>query len=361
MRDDLYLPPDYLFLDEATAGARIREHLRKQGAALGLWAHLYQRAALVDLATFHGDGVALAARAARRPWPKRVVCASVRFVAENARLLMPPESGVWWVDPEAGCPMSDPIARARLETAIDAIRARRPYDRLLPLVSVTSSLEVKALAGELGGATVGSSNAARLLAWGLGIAERVLWSPDPSLLANVAAKAGLTPDQILAWREDEPPSEAALEHARVICIANPCAILAQFRVADVAAARAASPGATVLVQQDLPGEVVAAADGAGPLATLAELAAARPRHSTVVLGSEIHAVENLAAEIPDRTFKPLATTFCGSMYSITLGGTLHVLDHLDDCAAAPPMAIDERLAEPARSALARMLDIGESA
>lgn len=361
MRDDLYLPADYLFLDEATAGARIREHLRKQGAALGLWAHLYQRSALVDLATFHGDGVALAARAVRRPWPKRLVCASVRYVAENARLLMPPESGVWWVDPEAGCPMSDPVTRGRLEAVIDAVRARRPYDRLLPLVSVTTSLEVKALAGELGGATAGSSNAARLLAWGLASAERVLWCPDPSLLANVAAKAGVAPDQILTWRDDPPPTEEALEHARVVCLASPCSILAQLRAADVTAARAAHPDARVLVQQDAPAEVVASADGSGPLAALAELAAARPRHSEVILGTEIHAIENLASEVPDRVFRPLATTFCGSMYSITLGGVLHVLDHLDDASVAPPLALDERLAEGAREALGRMLEIGETA
>ncbi len=358
MDDDFYLPPEYLFLDDATALGRIREQRRRLGSALGLWVHAYQRAQLVEIADFVGDGVALATRAARRPLPRRLVCASVRYVAENARLLAPASTAVWCPEPTAGCPMSDALCRADLERAAEVLRAERPYDRLLPLVSITSSLEVKAFAGEHGGACVGSSNARALLAWALGHAERVLWVPDTHLLASAARALDVDPSRILQMDPAKPPTEAEIVHARIVIVASPCPVLSQFRAADVEAARRAHPGAQVWVQHDLPAEVVAASDGAGSLAELAELAASTPRHAPVVLGTEIHAIDTLRGQVPDRHFFPLATAFCSSMYSISLAALLSTLDRLEGACAEAPLGLDIALVEPARNALVRMLDIG---
>lgn len=360
MDDDFYLPPEYLFLDDATALARVREHRRRLGSALGLWAHAYQRAQLVEIADFVGDGVALAARAARRPLPRRLVGASVRYVAENARLLAPESTAVWCPEPAAGCPMSDALCRADLERAAEVLRAERPYDRLLPLVSVTSSLEVKAFAGEHGGGCVGSSNARALLAWALGHAERVLWVPDSNLLAHAARGLDVDPSRILELDASRPPNEAEIVHARIVIVPSPCPVLSQFRAADVETARRAHPAARVWVQQDLPAEVVAASDGAGSLAELAELAASTARHTPVVLGTEIHAIDTLRNQVPDRPFFPLATAFCSSMYSISLAALLHTLDRLEGASAAAPLSLEPALVEPARRALERMLEIGKT-
>ncbi len=360
MDDDFYLPPEYLFLDDATALARIREHRRRHGSALALWAHAYQRARLVELADLVGDGVALATRAARRPVPRRIVCASVRYVAENARLLAPASTEVWCPDPGAGCPMSDAVTRADLESAAEALRIERPYDRVVPLVSVTSSLDVKAYAGEHGGACVGSSNARALLAWALGHSERVLWTPDERLLAFAARALEVDPTRILEWNPARRPSEEEIVHARIVVVPSPCPVLGQFRVADVETARRAHPGARVWVQHELPEAVVAASDGSGSIAELAQLAAATPRHTPVVLGTEIHAIDTIRAQVPDRPFFPLATAFCASMYSVGLAAVLLTLDRLEGPDARPALSLDAALAEPARRALERMLEIGKS-
>jgi len=352
MQHDFHLPPEYLFLGDAEARRRIRAHREARGGELQIWAHPYQRGDVAELADFVGDGVALARRAAVGPWPRELVCASVRYVAENARLLAPATTRVLSPDRAPGCPMSDSVPCADLERLESLVREHRPGVSIVPLVSVTMDVECKAWCGELGGSAVGSSNASTLLRWALSQADVVLWAPDAHLATTAARAAGLAGDEILRLGGESEPDEAALARARVVTWNGRCPILSQLQTPQVAALRAAIPGVRVWAQHDLAPAVVAAADAAGSLDDVEAWLATEPAGGTLAVASEIHAVERLAARHPDRRVVPLAVAFCASMYELSVAGLLHTLDRL---ATAAEVEIDARLENPARAALERML------
>lgn len=353
MHDDFFLPADYLFLDEEEAHARIQAHRARLGGELAIWAHWYQRASVRGIADLVGDGVALAKAAARGSSVRFLLACTVRYVAENARLLLPPATRVAIPDLEAGCPMATTLPLRDLDATLAALRETRPRARVTPLASVAADVEVKARCGELGGATLGASNAARVLRWALARSDVAVLHGDRPLALAAARELGLAPEELVVWRAERPSPAAEIARARLLVNESRCPVHAQVRPEDVAAVRREHPGTHVLVQRELAPEVVAEADFAGSIAELASAAARLPPGGRIAIGSETHAVEAIASALPGHAVVPLAPTFCATMYMVHPANVLYALDRLGE---RGEITIDPALAEPARIALLRMLE-----
>ncbi len=304
--------------ETSTADGLIEEirALKAQRNAVIL-AHNYERAEVQDIADFTGDSLELARKATQVEADVIVFC-GVYFMAETAAILNPSKT-VLIPDVTAGCPMADMITGDQLR----ALKAKHPG--ALAVCYVNSTAEVKAECD----ICVTSGNAERVMA-SLPKGREVLFVPDQHLGGYIAEKRGET---YVLW-PGYCPTHARLTAARI------------------AAAKAAHPGAPVLVHPECAKDVRDAADAClstGGMCAYARNSAAKE----IVVGTEIGILHRLRTENPDKTFYPVDdATICPNMKKVTL-------DKVRDCLRdmSPSVTVPEDIAVRARRAIDAMLAV----
>jgi quinolinate synthase len=280
-------------------------------------AHNYTRAEVQEIADFTGDSLELARRATDVDAEVIVFC-GVYFMAETAAILNPGKT-VLIPDASAGCAMADMITGAQLR----ALKAAHPG--ALAVCYVNSTAEVKAECD----ICVTSGNAERVMA-SLPAGREILFVPDQHLGGHIAGKRG---DTYVLWP-------------------GYCPVHAQLAAAQLAAARAAHPGAPVLVHPECPADVRAAADAC--LSTGGMCAYARTSTATeFIVGTEVGILHRLRTENPGKTFWPVDTTLvCAEMKKATL-------ENVRDClrACALRVRVEPDTAARARRAIEAMLAV----
>src|SRR5580693_5792273 len=197
--------------------AEIRELARTRDAVI--LAHNYQLPEVQEVADFVGDSLALSQQAARTEAATIAFC-GVHFMAETASILSPTKT-VLIPDPDAGCSLSDSITAAQLADW----KAEHP-DAIV-VMYVNTSAEVKALTDYC----CASSNAvavARHIYATHGEDTEILFGPDMFLGAYVERELGR---RMHVWDGE-------------------CHVHAGIRPADIAAMRAAHPGADFLIHPE---------------------------------------------------------------------------------------------------------------
>ena len=334
---------------------RIQAVRDAQGTQLLILTHHYQRMEIADLGDFTGDSFELARIAADRPDARVIVFCGVHFMAEAARLLAAPDQRVFMPDPQAGCPMADMIDRRDLEAAWARIHRVVGSEIVVPITYMNSSAETKAFCGERGGLVCTSSNAERSFRWALGQGDRVLFVPDEFLGRNSAAAVGVPEEAVAVYdphTENGGLSDAEIRRAKVIVWKGFCHVHTWFTPAHVDAARAAHPGARVVVHPECPPPVVQAADAAGSTRFIVDFVRDAGPGAVVVVGTEINLVKRLARDFPDRTVLPLDLSLCPNMSRTTLEKLARVLETF------PPtheVLLPPEVVTHARVALQRML------
>ena len=280
-------------------------------------AHNYERAEVQDIADFTGDSLELARKATQVQADVIVFC-GVYFMAETAAILNP-EKTVLIPDASAGCPMADMITGEQLR----ALKAEHPG--ALAVCYVNSTAEVKAECD----ICVTSGNAERVMAT-LPKGREVLFVPDRHLGGYIAGKRGET---YVLW-PGYCPTHARLTAGRI------------------AAARAAHPGAPVLVHPECAKDVRDAADAC--LSTGGMCAYARTSDAKeIVVGTEVGILHRLRMENPEKTFHPVdEATLCPNMKKVTL-------EKVRDCMRnmSPRVTVPEEIAVRARRAIDAMLAV----
>jgi len=245
-------------------------------------AHNYERGEVQDVADFTGDSLELARKAATVDADVIVFC-GVYFMAETAAILNPDKT-VLIPDPTAGCPMADMITGAQLRE----LKAKHPG--AAAVCYVNSTAEVKAECD----ICVTSGNAEKVMSRFPNDRE-ILFVPDQHLGSHIADKLGV---KYVLWPGYCPT------HAR----------LTAKQIAD---ARAAHPGATVMVHPECPREVRNAADQC--LSTGGMCAYARnSSEKEFIVGTELGILHRLQNENPNKTFHPAAQLTCPNMKKTTL-------------------------------------------
>lgn len=301
--------------DNEALAAEIRALARERDAVI--LAHNYQRGEIQDVADFTGDSLGLSREAAATS-ASTIVFAGVHFMAETAKLLSPDKT-VLIPEPRAGCPMADMVTGAQLE----AWRAEHPG---VPVVTyVNSSAEVKAFSD----VCVTSANAVNVVK-ALG-AERILFAPDRNLGSWVARS--LPEVEVVLWEGWCPTHD-------------------EVTVEQVEAARAAHPGAPVVVHPECRPEVVDLADAVLSTSQMLAFAAENPAAEFVIV-TESGLVHALSKAAPGKVFHELSPRMlCPNMKLTTLTKVRDALLY-----GQHAVEVEPDIAKRARTAVERMVSI----
>ena len=278
-------------------------------------AHNYQTPEIFHcVADIVGDSLALA-REAMKVDAGVIVLAGVHFMAETAKLLNPAKR-VLIPDLGAGCSLAASI------TAADVRLLRQRYPGVPVVTYVNTSAAVKAESD----VCCISGNAKKIVE-SLGV-PKVIMLPDEYLAQNIAAETGV---EIVTW-------------------AGHCEVHERFTAQDIRQLRAGHPGIVVLAHPECPPEVVGESDFTGSTAAIIDYVDAK-RPARVVLVTECSMSDNVAVQHPEVEFiRPC--NLCPHMKQITLPKIRRTLETMQH-----EVTIDPAVAQPARRAVERMLEI----
>jgi quinolinate synthase len=154
-------------------------------------------------------------------------------------------------------------------------------------------------------------------------------------------------------------SDVDVKDATFLLWKGHCSVHQRFTVDQVAAFRAEHPDGVVVVHPECAHAVVEVADQVGSTDFIIKAVAAAPAGSVLAVGTEIHLVQRLAAEHPDRTVVSLDPLVCpcSTMFRIDAAHLAWVLEGLVAGEVRNRITVDPSTAEWSRVALQRMLDI----
>ncbi|GAB4234746.1 MAG: quinolinate synthase NadA [Acidobacteriota bacterium] len=297
--------------------AAILELKRERNAVI--LAHNYQTPEIFHgVADYRGDSLGLAREAAKTDAAVIVLC-GVHFMAETAKLLNP-EKTVLIPDLEAGCSLASSI------TAADVRLLRERYPDAPVVTYVNTTAEVKAESD----ICCTSANAVEVVE-SLG-ARRVIFLPDEFLGKHVASQTNV---EVILWH-------------------GHCEVHEQFTPEEIREFRERIPGLRVLAHPECPPAVLREADYVGSTTGMIRyVGEAKP--AKVLLVTECSMSDNVAVEFPYLEFvRPC--NLCPHMKKITLP---KIYESLRDMKYE--ITIAPEVAERARRAVERMLEIGRSA
>jgi quinolinate synthase len=262
-----------------------------------------------------GDSLQLA-MAAQNVSARVIVQGGVHFMAETSKVLNPSKT-VLMPDMEAGCSLASSI------TAEGVAEMRRRYPGAPVVAYVNTSAEVKAAAD----VCCTSSNAAaivRRLA-----ADTVIMLPDKYLAQNVARQV---PEKRVVWWDGS------------------CIVHEQFTAADLRAFRGDHPDVRIIAHPECPPDVVDEADFTGSTAAIIDYVG-RESPTEALLVTECSMASNISDAHPEVNFVG-PCTMCPFMKMITLEKILWSLHTM-----TTPVEVPAHLAEGARAAVQRMIDL----
>jgi len=271
-------------------------------------AHNYQPGDVQDIADFTGDSLELARKATDIQADVIVFC-GVHFMAETAAILNPGKK-VLLPAADAGCPMADMITGDQLRS----LKAQHPQAKVLCYVNSTAEIKAES------DCCVTSANAIAV-ARTFSPEQEIIFVPDRHLGSFTAEKLGRT---FILWPGFCPTHARMTEN-------------------HVRAARAAHPGAPVLVHPECPKPVRDAADAVLSTGGMCRHVLGRPEPAFII-GTETGILHRLQHENPDKAFYPLLEeAVCPNMKKITLEKVLWSLRDVQTVITVPePIALRAR-------------------
>ncbi len=246
-------------------------------------AHAYQTQDILEVADFIGDSFGLSQQAQTVPQQNLLMC-GVRFMAETAKILSP-DKKVILSHPDAGCPMAEQLTVEELKE----IKTRYPNAAVVAYINTTSELKTEC---DVCVTSASALNIVKNLP-----NEEILFIPDCNLGS---------------WIEKQVPEK------KFHFIKGGCPVHMRITPEDVAKARAAHPGAPVLVHPECKKEVTALADYAGSTTGIMKFAA-NSECKEFIIGTDTSIVQHLQFEHPDKKFYALSKDcICHDMKLTTL-------------------------------------------
>jgi quinolinate synthase len=288
--------------------------LKKEKNAIIL-AHNYQTPEIFHcIADVVGDSLQLAREAAHVTGDIIVQC-GVHFMAETAKL-MNPNKKVLIPDMDAGCSLAESI------TAADVRALRQAYPGVPIVTYVNTSAEVKAESD----VCCTSSNAKRIVE-ALNV-PRVLCIPDEYLAQNIANQTNV---EVISWK-------------------GRCEVHERFTAEELRDFRQSHPGLKIIAHPECAPDVLSEADFSGSTAAMINWVSDM-QPDAVLMVTECSMSDNVAVENPNVRFvRPC--NLCPHMKRITLPKVLEALVN-----EQVEITIDPSIAEKARAAVERMIDL----
>ena len=332
------------------------------GDRLFILGHHYQRDEVIRWADARGDSYRLSVLAQERPQADTIVFCGVHFMAESADVLTADHQTVILPDLNAGCSMADMADIDSVEEAWDGLAAVVDIERLVPITYMNSSAALKAFVGRKGGAVCTSSNARAVIQWALARGDRLLFFPDQHLGRNTAYQLGFGAEDMHVWDprlELGGLEEREVKESTFLLWKGHCSVHQRFRPEHVHAARAEHPDVIVVAHPECAHETEELADEVGSTDYIIKTVEAAPAGAVLAVATEIHLVQRLAAEHPDKTVFSLDPLICpcSTMFRIDAAHLAWCLDRLVAGEVVNRITVDAETAEWARVALERMLAI----
>ena len=326
--------------------------------------HHYQRDEVMAWADARGDSYRLSVLAQQRSEAEFIVFCGVHFMAESADVLTADHQQVILPDLNAGCSMADMADIDEVEQAWEELAAVIDVSELVPITYMNSSAALKAFVGEHGGAVCTSTNARAVLEWAFDRGRKVLFFPDQHLGRNTGMAMGYTADDMRVWNprfELGGLTEADCKEATFLLWKGHCSVHQRFRPEHVDAFRAEHPDGIVVVHPECAHDTCAMADQVGSTDFIIRAVEAAPAGSVIGVGTEIHLVNRLNNETPDKTVVSLDPLVCpcSTMFRIDAPHLAWVLENLVEGRVVNRITVDPATTEWSRVALQRMLDITE--
>ncbi len=357
------LPEPYRSLTPSERAQRIATARDRLGDSTIILGHNYQHHEIYEVADITGDSFKLSRQAAQAEAENIIFC-GVTFMAETADILTDGQRNVLIPSREAACPMAGMAEMVQVRKAWDHITKVIPPDELVPITYMNSYADLKAFTGKMDGAICTSSSADPIFQWALDRGKRILFLPDKHLGHNTAYNLGLGDDDMVRWNpwagETGGTTREALEASKVILWEGMCQVHDRFRVDHVDELRRLHPDVQIIVHPECPREVVAAADASGSTQQIIQFVEAAEPGSTIAIGTEIHLVEHLEREHPDKTIIQLcgeACLDCNAMRQIDPNYLTWILEELVKGTVINRVHVDADDRRWAKVALDRMLEL----
>ena len=150
-----------------------------------------------------------------------------------------------------------------------------------------------------------------------------------------------------------------LRNAKVILWKGHCSVHQRFLPEHVEKVRANYPGIQVIVHPECRWEVCQKADGIGSTDHLIKMVEQAPAGASFAIGTEIHLVNRLAKENPDKRVITLDDSgcLCTTMFRISPQHLCWALENLVDGNIVNQIKVTESVKMWARAALDRMLEV----
>jgi quinolinate synthase len=345
--------------------ARITAAKRTLGQECIILGHHYQRDEVIRFSDFQGDSYKLSQEAAKASGRYIVFC-GVHFMAESADILARREQTVILPDLNAGCSMADMAEISQVEDCWEQLVSlgvtAEEGKGMTPITYINSSAAIKAFCGERGGAVCTSANAGSALRWGFARNPRILFLPDQHLGRNTGFALGIPLNEMVVWDPYMPmggQTAERLRSAKIILWKGHCSVHQRFLPEHVDHVRVAHPGIRVIVHPECRWEVCQKADDVGSTEKLIRLVREAPAGTCFAIGTELHLVNRLAKQYPE---KPIITLddsgcLCTTMYRISPQHLCWALESLVDGNVVNRISVNEKAKHWARAALDRMLEI----
>jgi quinolinate synthase len=361
------LPERYIEASEEELAERIAAAKATLGDRLFILGHHYQRDEVMRWADARGDSFRLSVLAKERPQADYIVFCGVHFMAEAADILTGDHQQVVLPDLNAGCSMADMADIDSVEEAWESLAEVTDIDRVVPITYMNSAANLKAFVGRHGGAVCTSTNARAVLEWALERpdgprAAQVLFFPDQHLGRNTGHQMGFTEADMAVWNPRQDLGgldEVAVKSSTFLLWKGHCSVHQRFQPAHIEAFRAEHPDGIVVAHPECSHEVCSMADQVGSTDFIIRAVEAAPAGSVIGVGTEIHLVQRLDAEAPDKTVVSLDPLVCpcSTMFRIDAPHLAWTLESLVEGRVPNRITVDPDTAHWARVALERMLEI----
>ncbi|GAC1315262.1 MAG: quinolinate synthase NadA [Acidimicrobiales bacterium] len=349
------------------SGSELAERIAVAKASLGdrlmILGHHYQRDEVMRWADRRGDSFALSRLAAENTTAEYIVFCGVHFMAESADILTGSHQKVILPDLNAGCSMADMADIDSVEEAWEIIASATDIERVVPITYMNSSAALKAFVGLKGGSVCTSTNAKAVISWALDRGDQLLFFPDEHLGRNTGYGLGYDESDMRVWnpkKEMGGLEDRDIKESTFLLWKGHCSVHQRFRPAHITAFRAEHRDGTVIVHPECAHDTVILADQVGSTDYIINAVESAPPGAVIGVGTEIHLVQRLAAEHPDRVVVSLDPLICpcSTMFRIDAPHLAWILDSLRDGEVLNQIEVDETTSAAARVALERMLSIG---
>ncbi len=354
----------YVSLNDDDCEQRITRAKAALGDRVVILGHHYQRDEVFKHADFSGDSLKLSRQAANSNAEYIVFC-GVHFMAEVADIISRPEQVSILPDLSAGCAMADMADLEQVERAWKELSTVVDADEVItPVTYINSAADLKSFCGRHGGIVCTSTNAQSILEWSFARREKVLFFPDQHLGRNTGFKMDIPLEDMVVWDYDQSMgglSTDEIKNAKIILWKGFCSVHQMFKPEQIENFRRDVPDGKVISHPESSFEVCQQSDYVGSTEYIIKTIEASEPGSRWLVGTELNLVNRLHQTLQKDNksvqFMSPMVCMCSTMFRIDPQHLAWVLENLVDGNVVNQISVDSDVANNARIALQRMLDI----